>query len=118
MPTTSNVHGVARLTSAAASTNATVAKARRGFLFGVLGHNAAAAVRYLKIYDKATAPTVGTDIPVLTIALPASTAFSLSIGNGLAFRNGISFALTVGAADADTAALTLGDVLGLNLIYG
>lgn len=107
--------GSSRIVSAAASTNATSAKASPGRVARVLGHNVAAAARYLKFYDKASAPTVGTDTPVLTIYLPASTSFSLPIE--FDFGTGIAYALTTGSADADTGALTAGDVLALNVLY-
>lgn len=107
---------VSRIPSAAGSTNATVAKASPGDLYMVTGYNAAAAVRYLKFYNKATSPTVGTDVPILTLALQASTAFNIKI-DGLYFSAGIAYALTTGAADADTGALTAADIVGLNVIY-
>lgn len=106
----------ARLVSAAASTNATNAKNAASDLYKVCGYNAAAAARYLKIYNKATAPTVGTDTPVLTLALAPSAAFNFDFG-GLYFSAGIGFAITVNAADADTAAVTAADIVGLNLIF-
>lgn len=112
-----NASGVSRILSAAASTNATVAKASPGTLFRFSGYNANAAARYLKFYDKATAPTVGTDVPVMTAYLPALTAFSMDIPSGLSFAAGISYALTTGVADADTGALTAADVLALNVVY-
>lgn len=105
-----------RILSAAASTNATSAKATPGNVFKATGHNAAAAVRYLKFYNKASAPTVGTDVPVITLAIPASTTFQFDLG-GFIFTIGIAYALTTGSADADTGALTAADILGLNVIY-
>ena len=110
------VGSVSRIASAAASTNATSAKASAGYLYTVSGYNAAASVRYLKFYNKASAPTVGTDTPVLTLALAAATAFNFNLG-GLYFSTGIAYALTTGAADADTGALTLADIVGLNVVY-
>ena len=106
-----------RIVSAAASTNATVAKASAGDLFRVTGFNANAAARYLKIYNKATAPTVGTDTPVWTEYLPAQARFELSFPKGYYLSAGISYALTTGGADSDTGVLTAGDVLSLNLAY-
>lgn len=105
-----------RITSAAASTNATVAKASAGDLFTAVGYNAAATLRYLKIYNKATAPTVGTDTPVLTLALPPTAAFAFDFPSQY-FSTGIAYALTTGVADSDTGALTAGDILALNLAY-
>lgn len=106
-----------RIPSAAATTNATSAKASQGKLYSVNGHNAAAAVRYIKFYNKATAPTVGTDTPVLTFACPATSSFSFQIPNGFLFTVGIGYGMVTGAADNSTAALTAGDVLGLNVMY-
>lgn len=104
-----------RIVSAAASTNATSAKASAGKVSRVIGYNAASALRYLKFYNKASAPTVGTDTPVLTIALPPLTAFDLNIEHY--FSTGIAYALTTAAADNDTGALTAGDVTALNVLY-
>lgn len=105
-----------RIPSAAASTNATVAKAGPGDLHGVSGYNAAATVRYIKFYDKASAPTAGTDTPVLMFAAGPTAAFSFN-ADGFFFSAGISYALTTGAADADTGALTLADVVGLSVTF-
>jgi hypothetical protein len=105
-----------RLLSAAASTNGDFAKASAGDVFNINGYNAAASVRFLKLYNKASAPTVGTDTPVLTIALPPGASFSHSWPAGLYFSTGIAFALTTGAPDADTGALTAADVVGLNVV--
>lgn len=106
-----------RIVSAAADTNATSAKASAGVLYSVKGYNAAVTVRYLKFYNKATAPTVGTDTPVLTIALPPQAAFALDWPIGRYFATGIAYGMVTGSADNSTAALTAGDVLGLNVEY-
>lgn len=105
----------ARLLSAAASTNATNVKATPGTVLHVMGYNAAASARFLKLYDKASAPTVGTDVPRKTVYLPATASFSFTF-NG-AYALGIGFALTGAAADADATNLTAGDVLCLNIDY-
>lgn len=103
----------ARLISAA-TTNATSVKASSaevGFIYAV---NLNAAVRYLKLYNKASAPTVGTDTPVATLAIPASTTgagFMLPIPGGAAFTTGLAFATTTGVADADTAAVAANEIL-------
>lgn len=106
----------ARIASSAATTNATVGKASAADLFSVTAYNANAAVRYLKIYNKATAPTVGTDAPTLTLGLPPSASVSFTF-DSLYFSAGLSFALTTGAADADATAVGAGDVVALNLAY-
>ena len=109
---------VNRLLSAAASTNPTLVKATPGRLYHIRGYNAAVTVRYLKIYNKASAPTVGTDTPVLTFPLAASAVFDIDLGLiGWYCSAGIGYGLTVNVADADTTALTAADVAGLMLIY-
>lgn len=52
-----------RLLASAATTNATSVKTSVGRLAQIRGYNAGAAGRYLKLYNKASAPTVGTDTP-------------------------------------------------------
>ena len=117
-PGAGGISTIARMVSAAGTTNATVAKAGQGRLYGILGYNAAAAIRYLKLYNKSTAPTVGTDTPALTIALAPSAPFVLDFGlPGLYFTNGIGYATTTGSADADATAVTAADIVGLNITY-
>lgn len=109
---------VSRLLSAAATSNPTSVKASAGRLYKVQGYNAATAVRYLKLYNKASAPTVGTDTPVVTLALAPAAAFDLDLGPiGQYFATGIAYALTTGNPDADTGALTAADIVGMNLWY-
>lgn len=110
-------NAVKRLVSALGTTNADFAKASAGDLFRASGYNANAAARYLKLYNKASAPVVGTDVPVWTEYLAPQAKFELAFPKGLYFSTGIAFALTTGSADADTGALTAADVLALNLAY-
>lgn len=105
----------ARLLSAAASTNATSVKASAGFVYRVRGYNNNAAARFLKFYNKASAPTVGTDTPVLTYRIAPTADFAFDVC--LYFATGIAFAITTAAADADTGALTAGDIVALNITY-
>jgi hypothetical protein len=103
----------------AASTNGTSLKASAGQLFFIQATNINAAVRYLKFYNKASAPTVGTDVPVLTFAVPGNAAgagFLVEVTNGLVFSTGIAFALTTGSSTADTGAVAASDLI-VNLGY-
>lgn len=91
-----------------ATTNAAVVKASSGLLYGWQVSNVNAAVVFLKFYDKATAPTVGTDTPKLTILVPGATTGGqapLQLPAGISFSAGISIALTTLVADADTTAV-------------
>jgi hypothetical protein len=109
-------NGAARLVSAANSNNAAVAKASAGDLHTITGYNASASLVYLKVYNKATAPTVGTDTPVLTIALAPTAPFSHNF-SGLYFSAGISYGTVTGSGDADNTSVALGDIKGLNITY-
>lgn len=114
----SKATSTSRIPSAAASTNATSAKASAGTVFVIEAMNTTASVKYLKLYNKASAPTVGTDTPVRTIALAPSNARSfIEFPSGLYFATGIAYALTGAASDADATALAAGDVVGLNIDY-
>lgn len=100
----------------AATTNATSLKGSAGQLGGWYLYNANAAVRYLKFYNKATAPTVGTDTPVLVIPVPPGSAANVEFGKGIAFATGIAYALTTGVANSDTTAVAANEIV-LNLFY-
>lgn len=114
-PSPSAALKTARLLSSAATTNATVVKAGNGTIRRMTGYNASGSARYLKMYDKVDAPTVGTDTPRKTYYLPPSTAFVFDCEDY--FGQGIGFAITGAAADADTTAVLVGDVLCLNIDY-
>jgi len=107
--------GSGRSLLSAATTNATSVKASAGQVYAIYAHNLNAAVRYLKLYNKASAPTVGTDTPVLTLPIPGNTAgagFVLDTGGmGIAFATGVALALTTGVADADTGAVAANEIV-------
>jgi hypothetical protein len=99
----------------AASTNATSLKASAGNIYSIVLVNSNAAIRYLHLYNKASAPTVGTDVPVATIGIPGNAAgagFTVDVPPGAAFTTGIAYALTTGAADTDTGAVALNEITG------
>jgi hypothetical protein len=80
--------------------------------------NGAATLRYFKIYNKASAPTVGTDIPLITITLPTgSSSFTLPAFIGIDFSVGLSFACTLGVADSDTTPFTVTGEVTAMLAY-
>lgn len=115
--TAGGISTTARLASAAASTNATVAKASAGSVYNIQGYNAAAYPVYLVLYNVATTPVPGTTTIRKKIPIPAGAAFALDWVAGLYFATGIAYAFTKLAADADTTALVAGDVLQFNLDY-
>lgn len=102
--------------TAAATTNATSVKASAGRLYGLHLCNLAAAVRFVKFYNKASAPTVGTDTPVATYPLPTGTRLDVDLLSGISFSTGIAYAITGAVADTDTTAIAANDVVG-ELLY-
>lgn len=98
--------------NAAATTNATVVKASAGQVFGGQFLNASAATAYLKIFNKATAPVLGTDIPVDIIGIPAGGRVEISRPLGDAYTAGISYAITANPADLDATAVAASAVVG------
>lgn len=108
-------------TVSAASTNATSVKASGGRVYGWTISNVNAAARYLKLYDKASAPTVGTDVPKLTILLPGGgttvgAGANVEWTRGIRFDTGIAFALTTEATDAGSTAVAANEIV-INLLY-
>ena len=97
---------------AAASTNATSLKGSAGNVAAIDVFNVATYTVFLKLYNKASAPTVGTDTPVWTIPLPAGGGFSRSFMRGEYFSTGIAYAITKLQADSDTTAVAANDVTG------
>ena len=112
-PVASGGATVHRKTSAA-STNATSVKGSAGQLYGFTATNSNSSARYLKFYNKASAPTVGSDTPYFDVLIPGSGGAVLSIEVGIAFGTGIAYALTTGAADSDTGSVAANEIkLGL-----
>lgn len=104
---------------AAATTNATSVKTTAGRIMTGYVYNTTASAKFLKLYNKTSAPTVGTDTPVMT--LPIAANGSLAIADlfgvyGQYFSSGIAYALTGAVADADTTALAANDII-VNLGY-
>lgn len=80
--------------------------------------NTNAAVRYVKIYNKATSPGTG-DTPILRLAIPGNTAGAggtASIPLGLVFSTGLSFRMVTGVADNDGTDVAANEII-LNYAY-
>ena len=100
----------------AASTNSTNVKGSAGQIYGLSISNTNAAARFFKLYDKATAPTVGTDTPKRTIQIPANATVICAFPVGLSFASGIGFGATGAIADSDATAIGAND-LSMDLDY-
>jgi hypothetical protein len=101
----------ASLINSAASTNATSIKTSAGTLYSVVASNFGASPRYAKFYNKASAPTVGSDVPFFTVTIPVAGTLVLEFGAvGVRFGTGIALAITAGAADTDATAIAASEV--------
>ena len=79
-------------------------------------YNAAAAARYVRLFDKASAPTMGTDTAKLVVVVPAGSCRDFALPRGVNFVNGLWVSVTGGETDTDNTAPTASDVL-VNLFY-
>ena len=98
----------------AATTNATLVKGSKGRILTGSLFNTAAATKYFKLYNKAVAPTVGTDVPEHTIAVPPSgTVYFTSLFGDYGYHAGagLAYAITGASGDSDTTAVAAGDVI-------
>lgn len=101
----------------AATNNATLVYGRPGVVNLIHAVNTTATIYYLKLYNKATAPVCGTDVPVLTVPLPPVTAPPPPVqpSGGLRFPLGVGFCIVAGIADNDNASAATGIALNLGV---
>ncbi|MDB5167673.1 MAG: hypothetical protein JWN26_818 [Candidatus Saccharibacteria bacterium] len=93
--------------SSAASTNANLVKNGFTKIYSINASNAGAAAAFLKIFNLAVAPTVGTSVPYLTVPIPASGIVGVNFGAlGMTFGTGLSLSITNLIADTDTTSVT------------
>ena len=102
--------------NSAASTNGALIITGTSGLQAFYATNEGASAAYVKLYNKATAPTVGTDTPEMIITVPAAASgvpgvATLPIGfSGFRFALGLGIAITRNAATSDTTAVGAGEV--------
>jgi hypothetical protein len=99
--------------------NATSLKASPGNI-GILHIvNGAATPRYFKLYNQATSPIVGTDVPMITITLaPASASnFTMPALTGINFSNGIAYAILLGVQDNSSTPFTVAGEVTAMIAY-
>lgn len=102
--------------NAAATTNATSVKASAGCIGEIHAFNQAAYDVFLRLYNKASAPTVGTDVAFRVIRIPAGQSVVVTYPFGAYFSTGIAYATTKLQAFNDTTALAAND-LQLSIQY-
>ena len=102
--------------NSAATTNGALILTGTSGLQAFYATNIGATAAFVKLYNKATAPTVGTDVPEMIIAVPAAVggvpgAVEITPGfNGYRFALGLGIAITGAVADTDTTAVAAGQV--------
>jgi hypothetical protein len=101
---------------AAASTNATSVKNSGGQVYGWYLYNNTSSAKFFKLYNKASAPSVGSDTPFFTVSIPANGGTNIEFSMGVPLGTGIAYAITTGIADSDTGAVSADDVHGV-LLY-
>ena len=97
--------------NSAATTNATSVKASAGTIYSITISNVGAAAVFVKIYNLATTPTVGTSTIALTIPVAASGVANIQFAaTGMRFGTGIALATTNLVADTDTTVVAAGQI--------
>lgn len=101
----------------ASTTNATSVKSTGGTLGGIYfgPPNPQYQTAVLKFYDKASAPIVGTDTPILSVLASSNYWVMASVipVSGVRFTNGIAIAVTANTSDSDTTASASGFIVSL-----
>lgn len=107
---------VASLSEGSGTTEDALAVSSPVKFYGIFLYNKAASVRFIKLYDQATAPA-STDTPKMVFRVGASSQFELQLRVPVEFNSGFGYRITTGAADSDTGAPAAGDIVGLLLQY-
>jgi hypothetical protein len=102
LPVTTQAH----FKSSTASTNSTLIRGSAGTVFNIIVHNThsgggSGSAIALRFYDKATAPVVGTDVPMIIIHVQSNDSKEINFTSGITFKNGIAYSITDGAALLD-----------------
>lgn len=93
----------------AATTNLVSIKISRAFLAELTIFNSSAATIYVKFYNKASAPTLASDVPLFVIPIAAGAFFTQSFGPvGKMFSTGLAMAITAAVGNTDTTAIAAG----------
>jgi hypothetical protein len=105
--------------SATSNNSTLVSGAGQNVLKWIIVYNNTATIYYLKFYNKATAPTCGTDTPAITIPLPPTGTSTgvVSIGfDDTRFTAGIGFCIVGGQADNDNTNAATGVTLNVGYL--
>jgi hypothetical protein len=106
LPVATKVH----FKSSTNSTNATSVKSSAGAIFNMIIHNtlgggANNSIAF-RLYNKSTAPVVGTDVPMIVIHVSANSSKEINFTSGITFTNGIAYSITDGDTLLDATAVS------------
>lgn len=87
-------------------------KASAGRLLSICLTNTAAAARFVKFFNVATAPTMGTTSAAYEVPIPANGMLVLEFPFGVAHATGIFIAITGAVGLTNNTAVTANDVVG------
>ena len=102
--------------NSAATTNGALILTGTSSVHSLWATNEGATVAYIKLYNKAAAPTVGTDVPEMIIPVPAAVSGVPGVANPnmgfipFRFALGLGIAITGAAVHTDTTAVAAGQV--------
>ncbi len=103
LPVTTQAH----FKNSTATTNETLIRGSAGSVFNIIVHNThsgggSGSSIALRFYDKATAPVVGTDVPMIVIHVQSNDSKEINFTSGITFKNGIAYSITAGDALLDS----------------
>jgi hypothetical protein len=101
----------------AASTTATNVTDKKTRILSMDAQNKGAAPAYLHIFDKASAPTPGTDTPKMTFMVPAGGGKVNEKNMAMELQSGFGYAITAGAGANDDTAIANADEVVVNFEY-
>ena len=93
------------------TTHARCIKPHPGQLHAFILTNFGGSARFVKFYDKVTAPQVGIDPPALTLVVGGKDTFTAEFSTGIVFTHGIWVAITGKLADSDMTEVATNEVL-------
>ena len=95
-----------------ASTNLIALKGSAGRVYQITLTNTTAAFKYIRFYNKASAPVIANDAALIlaSIGIPPNFTLTLDYVNGIYFSTGIAFAMTGAAGDTDATNTAANDV--------
>lgn len=101
-----------------ATTNATLVKNTAGSIGAIHLYSTltTTTVAYLKLYNKATLPIPGTDVPFAVYKIGGSNSLSIEFPKGMKFSQGLGFAITRGGSPIDILIIGIGEITG-QIVY-